>query len=117
MAKINTLNIDFSGGVTKIQMEMIVNKINELVKISNKEMVHEINLNQEYNDPTRTFTAQEAIFAVKNMVRAYGLRLRFLTSSGKYADYTYLGTSLDDTSWSDINNWVTGIDVIDGGEF
>lgn len=117
MAKISALNIDFSGGVTKNQMETIVNKINELVTAENKRMTQEINLNQEYNDATRKFNLQEALELSKNIIRAYGLRLRFLSSTGNYTEYTYLGTSLIDEDWTNENNWSTGIDVVDGGEF
>lgn len=117
MAKIQPLSLDFTGGVTRNQMETIVNKINEIIVAENKRMTLEINLNQEYNDPERVFTVAEALRLSKDIMRAYGLRLRFLGSTGRYVEYSYLGTTLDERDWTDENNWCTGVDVIDGGEY
>lgn len=114
---IKQLSLDFSGGVTKKQMEAIVNKINELVIAENKLLAQEVNLNQEYNDPTRTFDINQAIQASKNIRRAKGMRLRFLGLNGKMVEYSYTGPDLSDEEWTNDNNWGTGIDVIDGGEF
>lgn len=117
MAKIQNLSLDFSGGVTKNQMETIVLKINELVAAENKRMTLEINLNQEYNNPTRVFTPDEAFRLSKDIVRAYGLRLKFLGAAGRYLEYTYLGITLDERDWLNDDNWSTGVDLVDGGEF
>lgn len=117
MAKIQKLSLDFTAGVTKNQMETIVNKINEVIDCSNKVLIREINLNQEYNDPTKIFTIGEALEASKNIIRAFGLRLRFLSTTGRYVEYSYLGTTLEDVDWLLESNWCTGVDLIDGGEF
>lgn len=117
MPKISELNIDFSGGATKNQLEQIVNKINELVRAENKRMTLEVNLNQEYGDATRTFDITEALTLSKNIMKAAGLRLRFLGKSGRYTEYSYTGDTLDDNDWMNLDNWCTVIETIDGGEF
>jgi hypothetical protein len=116
MATIQKLSLDFTAGVTKNQMETIVNKINEVIDGSNKVLIREINLNQEYNDPSKVFTVSEALMASKDIIRAYGLRLRFLSNTGRYVEYSYLGTTLSDEDWLLESNWCTGVDLIDGGE-
>ena len=117
MAKIQPLSLDFTGGVTRNQMETIVNKINEIIASQNKQTTLEINLNQEYNDPERIFDIQEAVRLSRNIMRAYGLRLRFLAATHRYEEYSYIGTSLDENDWTNLDNWCTGIDIVDGGEF
>lgn len=117
MAKIQKLTLDFTGGVTRNQMETIVNKINEIIVAENKRMTLEINLNQEYNDPERVFLIDEALNLSKDIMRAYGLRLRFLGTTGRYVEYSYLGSSLDEHDWLNQDNWCTGVDLVDGGEF
>ena len=114
---IDLLNLDFSGGVTKRQMEAIVAKINELVTAANKQIILEINLNQAFNDPERQFNLGQALEASLNIVRAYGIRLKFLNPSGRYAEYAYLGTSLEDEDWLNEDNWCTIVSVVEGGEF
>lgn len=114
---IDPLELDFSGGVTKKQMIAIVSKINELVTADNKLLALEVNLNQELDDPTRTFSADQAIEASKDIRRAPGLRLRFLNSENKMVEYSYTGENLSDEEWLDPSNWDISPYLIDGGTF
>ena len=115
--KIEPLVLDFSGGVTKNQMLAIVSKINELVAAANKQTVLEINLNQLLGDASRSFLLSEALQLSKDYVRAIGIRLRFLGKEGRYLDYSYTGTDLEESSWLDESNWCFGLSTVDGGLF
>lgn len=117
MAAIEELNIDLSGGITKSQMESIINKINELVRVVNKSSSLEINLNQEYNDASRRFNLEEAIILAKDIKRAIGIRLKFLGRSGRYMEYSYTGATLEDIDWTNQDNWCIIVSIVDGGEF
>jgi hypothetical protein len=74
-------------------------------------------VNQELNDFTRTFTLSQAIKIVSHSRRQRGMKIRFLRESGLFAEYSYRGASLSDSDFQDGENWVSGIEVVDGGEF
>ena len=114
---IKKLNIDFTKEIKKSDIEKIYNKVNDLVDVANKVLAQEVNLNQEYNDPVRKFSLEQALEASKDIRRAIGIRLRFLSVTGKYVEYSYIGTTTNVEDWLLVENWTTGPETIDGGEF
>ena len=114
---LKALSLNIEAGLTKAQLREIINKVNALVDSVNILLKQEINLNQELNKPTTQYRLSEALNISKGIRKAYGMRLRFLSLTGKYVDYTYIGPTLEDEDWTTTDNWTTGIDVIDGGEF
>ena len=73
--------------------------------------------NHETGNYTATYGLSQAIQVVGDNRRQLGMKIRFLTEGGLYAEYSYVGTNLDDVNFFNTDNWVCGVDVVDGGEF
>jgi len=90
--------------------------INSLVNAVNYLLKGIYNLNQEINDFERKFNLDEAIKLVSRARRSKGMKIRFLSNSGKYVEYSYIGESLELSDFINESNWVDNIGFIDGGE-
>lgn len=90
-------------------------RINKLITVVNKSLGNFCDLNLEAEDFEATFTLEEAV--AESPRRSLGMKIRFLNGeSNKYEEYSYTGTSCDDTDWLNMNNWVWGdSSIIDGG--
>lgn len=113
---------DFSkeSRLTSGQLNLINNKINELVDNMNSDVLETFfNLNIEAGDISKTWTLEQAIGAIPTSRRALGIQLRFLednSGSPAWIDYIFIGRSLD--NFNDTSYWMTGnFDIIDGGEW
>lgn len=102
---------------TLADLQRLTETVNSLVEAVNLMLKGKVDLNFEYNDQERQFTISEAAEAVLNKRRAIGQKLRFKNMNNKYVEYSYVGSTLDEESWLDENNWVISLDTIDGGEF
>jgi hypothetical protein len=106
--------------LTSGQLNLINNKINELVDNMNSDVLEAyFNLNKEAGDPNKTWTLEQAIAAIPTSRRALGIQLRFLednSGSPAWIDYIFIGETLDNFNNTDF--WITGnFDIIDGGEW
>lgn len=118
----NTLKktgLNFASGVklTANDLTIMNNTINALVDVVNSFIMGTFDVNQESGNYTATYGLTQAIQFVSNNRRQLGMKIRFLSVSGLYAEYSYVGTDLSDSNFLDLDNWVCGVDVIDGGEF
>ena len=118
----NTLKktgLSFASGVklTATDLTTMNNTINALVEIVNSLVMAMYDVNHETGNYTATYGLSQAIQVVGDNRRQLGMKIRFLTEGGLYAEYSYVGTNLDDVNFFNTDNWVCGVDVVDGGEF
>ena len=116
---LNKTGLSFESGqkLSAASLAKMNDTINDLVDAVNTLLSGICDINQELRDPVRTFTLGEAIEVVSNNRRARGMKIRFLGDAGKYMEYSFIGTGLDDATWKNEENWESGPDVIDGGEW
>lgn len=106
--------------LTSGQLNLINNKINELVDNMNSDVLETLfNLNIEAGDASKTWTLEQAIAAIPTSRKALGIQLRFLednSGSPEWINYIFIGGSLD--NFNDTSYWRTSnFDIIDGGEW
>ena len=111
------LTFESGARLSAADLSKMNNIINALVEAVNNLMLACFDVNQELNDFSRTFTVSQAIGIVSQSRRQKGMKVRFLSESGLFAEYSYRGDSLSDADFLDSENWVSGIEVVDGGEF
>jgi hypothetical protein len=118
MELIGQTGLIFKSGqkLSSSDLSKMNNTINSLVNAVNYLLKGIYNLNQELNDFERCFNLDEAISLVSGTRRAKGMKIRFLSNSGKYVEYSYVGDSLELADFTNENNWVDNIGFIDGGE-
>lgn len=105
-------------GLSSSEVNAINSTANSLVDVANEFLKSFCNANSELNNMTRTLSLSEAAAAVPTARRQYGMKLRFLGTSGIWLEYIYNGTDLEDSSWTTNSNWGAPVDtVIDGGEW
>ena len=114
---IKKTGLDFSVGqkLTASDLKILNNTINNLVDAVNNLLQGLYDLNVELKNFDITFTLDEAIAAVSNERRIKGMKLRFRNKSGKYVEYSYVGNTLDSIDWNNQNNWLTTLEIVDGG--
>ena len=103
--------------LTSADINSINSTVNADVEATNELLKCICNANSELNDFTRKLSLGEAISAVPKSRRSYGMKLTFLSSSGKYSEYIFSGNSLEDDSWNNESNWNSPFTLIDGGEW
>ena len=118
----NTLKktcLNFPSGVklSANNLTIMNNTINALVDVVNAFIMGTYDVNLESGNYTTTYGLNQAVQIVSNNRRQLGMKLRFLSASGLYAEYSYVGTDLSDANFLDLDNWVCGLDIVDGGEF
>lgn len=119
MEYIGKTGLSFESGqkLSAASLGRMNDTINALVDAVNNMLRGVYDANLEGNDFTRAYTLQEAVAQASNTRRSLGMKVRFLGANGKYQEYSFIGSSLDNTTWLDEGNWKTGPDVIDGGEW
>lgn len=118
MEYINKTGLSFAPG-QKLSAEAL-SKMNDTINLlvgAVNNMLRVCDVNVEIDDFSRVFELEEAITMMSNTRRALGMKLRFLGTNKKYVEYSFIGDALDNNTWLDPNNWETGPDVIDGGEW
>ena len=120
MEYISKTGVSFKKGelLTARQLQTLNDKVNELVTVVNNILSGLCDINVEINDYTRSFELQEAVDIVSRTRRMKGMKIRFLGRNNTYLEYSYIGESLDNADWNNLDNW-TKLEslVIDGGEF
>ena len=119
MNTIKKTGLSFDRGVklTANDLSIMNNTINALVDAVNSLIMARFDVNQETKDYNRKYTLSAAVEAISGTRRQLGMIIRFLSTSGCYVEYSYVGKSLNDSEFKDTNNWITGVEVVDGGEF
>ena len=119
MNTIKKTGLNFVSGAKLTANDLIVmnNTINALVDVVNAMIMSIYDINQESEDYETTYGLAQAVQIVSSNRRQLGMKIRFLTEGGLYAEYSYVGSDLNDANFLNTDNWVCGIDVVDGGEF
>lgn len=120
MEYITETGISFNKGeqLTARKLQILNDKINELVRNVNGMLMGLCDINVELNDFTRIFELPEAISIVSQTRRMKGMKIRFLGKNETYLEYSYTGLTLNDADWKNIENWTMIEDlIVDGGEF
>lgn len=120
MNYINETGISFNSGeqLTAFKLQTLNNRINELINAVNNILKGSYDVNLEIKDFSRKLSLSEAINLVSKNRRSLGMKIRYLALNDCYAEYSYIGTTLEDSDWMDENNWSYRQDnIVDGGEF
>ena len=120
MEYIQETGITFNKGeqLTARKLQILNDKINELVRNVNNMLEGLCDINVELNDFSRIFTLSEALEVVSKTRRMRGMKIRFLGQNETYQEYSYVGETVEDADWNNVDNWSIFEDVvIDGGEF
>ena len=120
MDYIGETGISFSKGeqLTARKLQILNDKINELVRNVNNILKGCCDINVELNDFSRAFELSEAIQVVSKSRRMNGMKIRFLGLNNTYLEYSYVGETLNDADWKNTDIWTMLKDlIIDGGEF
>ena len=111
-------------GISASQLQEMNQRINLLVDAVNYLLLGVFDVNREFNAPDATYTLEEAIALVSEQRRAQGMKIRFRKNDNDnenlndiFVEYSYVGSSLESTEFNNPDNWTSGIDYIDGGEF
>jgi len=119
MNTIKKTGLSFGAG-TKLSAEdlnKMNNTINAIVDVVNGLLMSCFDVNLELNRFDLHLDLFQAINIVAENRRQRGMKIRFLSQSGSYVEYSYLGESLSDADFLNVDNWITGVEVVDGGEF
>lgn len=119
ISRIKKTGLSFDSGMklSASDLRIMNSTINALVDVVNELVMSKYDLNFEIGNFERTFTLDEAIRVVSEYRRQLGMKIRFKSPNGFYAEYSYCGETLDTEEFQNPDKWVAGIDVIDGGEF
>ena len=110
--------ITFETGktLTARELNILNNTINSIVDAVNTILHGYCDVNQEGEDPDTVYTLQEALNLISGTRRAIGMKIRFKSTEG-FVEYSFIGDSVDDLTWLNLDNWVQGASIIDGGTF
>ena len=119
MNTINKTGLSFASGVklTAAQLTTMNDTINALVDVVNRLLLACFDVNLETGNFEKNYTLSQAIDVVSANRRQKGMKIRFLTDTGNYVEYSYVGSTLNDADFRSTRNWITGVDIVDGGEF
>ena len=111
-------------GISASQLEEMNQRINLLVDAVNYLLFGVFDVNREFNAFDATYTLEEALALVSEQRRALGMKIRFRKQDNDnenlndlFVEYSYLGSSLETSEFLNPDNWTSGVDYIDGGEF
>lgn len=91
--------------VTAADINSMNDTINLLVAVVNGFLRKWGDANLESGSSKRVFTLPEAALQIPLARRSVGTKLKFYVGEGAYAEYFFNGTSIDDSSWSNPDNW------------
>lgn len=111
-------------GISASQLQEMNSRINSLIDNVNYLLLGVFDVNRETGNYGATYTLEEALAIVSEQRRALGMKIRFrkkdndeLNLNDVYCEYSYVGSSLEASEFTNADNWTAGIDYIDGGEF
>ena len=84
------ISFESGQGISARQLNTMNNAINALVDRVNFLLLGLYDINREIEDYERVFNLGEAIAIVMQNRRALGMKIRFKTESGLYAEYSYI---------------------------
>ena len=111
-------------GISANQLNALSQAIGNLIDQVNALISSQYDVNVETDTMSASYTLETAINAVPENRRAVGMKIRFKKGDGDnnsanniYVEYSYIGTSVEPGDFTNLSNWVSGVDIIDGGEF
>lgn len=111
-------------GISASQLEDMNSRINSLIDNVNYLLLGVFDVNRETGNYGATYTLEEALAIVSEQRRALGMKIRFRKQDNDnenlndlFVEYSYLGSSLETSEFLNPDNWTSGVDYIDGGEF
>ena len=120
----NRFRFEAGKGISAAQLQAMSNSIDNLIENVNYLLLGVFDVNREFNMPNATYTLEEAVALVSERRRAQGMKIRFRKNDDDnenlndiFVEYSYVGSSLESTEFNNPDNWTSGIDYIDGGEF
>lgn len=116
---LSELGVEFVAGqgIKASDLQSLVIKINQLVDRVNYLLMNVYDLNLEtVNGMSQWYTLESAIAAVPQTRRKEGMKIRFKTESGLFAEYSYVGSGTGN-EFTAPENWIGGVDTVDGGLF
>lgn len=119
MELINKPDVAFKNkgdSLTLADVNNIVSSVNSLVDAVNYMLGTFCNVALEVGDLGRRFNLPEAISVIGGTRRSLGLTLAFIDHSDRPCQYTYRGSSVSDSDWSNLRNWESVFNKIDGGQ-
>ena len=91
--------------VTAADINSMNDTINLLVAVVNGFLRKWGDANLETGSSKRIFTLPEAALPIPLARRSVGSKLKFYVGEGAYAEYFFIGNTIDDSSWSNPDNW------------
>lgn len=106
--------LSFSSGqkLTSDALNILNNRINDLVTAMNVILKDNLNVNTELED--KEYDLQDFLHLVPESRRNPGLKVRFLDKTGSWVECIFIGND-----WFDEKNWLLSLDsgTINGGEW
>lgn len=101
--------------LTAADINSINKTVNNCVDTINRQLKEFCDINIEDGTLTQTYTLAEAIVKVPATRRCIGLKIKFKDTADSYKEYTFVGDSINASVWENTDNWVHGLEIIDGG--
>lgn len=115
---LNRTNVSTKGKgepLTAADINSINKTVNNCVDTINRQLKEFCDINIEEDALTQTYTLAEAIAKVPTSRRCLGLKIKFKGTNDSYREFTFIGDSINASVWENTNNWVHGLEIIDGG--
>ena len=119
MDPLSKLNLNFQAGqgIKAADLQKLAKGIDDLIDRVNYLMLKEFDVNAYFQDYSASYNLEYAIALVPTNRRQLGMKLRYRTVSGLYAEYSYIGATTNNGDFNAAENWISGIEIVDGGEF
>ena len=116
MDLIEQTGITFEAGkpLRAQDLNILNNTINKLVRTVNTLLQGYCDVNQESVNKDAVFTLAQAINTIGVYRRSLSMKIRFKSVEG-FVEYSYIGASVSDLDWNNLDNWAKGPDIVDGG--
>lgn len=114
---IDNTNVPFKDKGDKLnakEVNSINDAVNNCVNVINSALSNFCDVNAESND-FNPMSLNKAIELVPENRRNTGMKIKYIDNLNGVSEYFFTGADTDDDTWNDINNWTTGLNIIDGG--